>query len=56
MVKVHTMKRMIYHLTENQIQKIKKYALETGLKPAEIVRRTIDSFFEKHDSKKNKNC
>lgn len=46
------MKRINYHLTENQIEALKKIKRETGLSLAEIVRRALDNFLENIDKKK----
>lgn len=37
-----TMKRVNYHLTEQQIKALRKYAKRTGLKVAELIRRAVD--------------
>jgi len=41
------MKRVNYHLTENQIRKLKSLSKTTGLKVAELIRRAIDEYFRK---------
>ena len=38
------MKRVNYHLTDQQIRALRKYAKKTGLKVAELIRRAVDSF------------
>lgn len=38
------MKRVNYHLTEQQIKALRKYAKKTGLKVAELIRRAVDMF------------
>jgi len=40
------MKRVAFHLTEQQIKKLQKVSKETGLKVAELIRRAIDKFLE----------
>ena len=39
------MKRVNYHLTEKQIEILKKEAKITGLSIAEIIRRALDVYF-----------
>ena len=46
------MKRVNYHLTELQIAKLQKFAKETGLSVAELIRRAIDEYIEKRISNK----
>jgi predicted DNA-binding protein len=41
------MKRVNYHLTETQIEKLKALSKKTGLTVAELIRRAIDAFFGK---------
>lgn len=41
------MKRVNFHLTDKQIEALRKYAKETGLKVAELIRRAVDKFLEK---------
>ena len=48
----HTMKRVTYHLTEQQIEKLRVHSQETGLSVAEIVRRAIDVYLESSDSRR----
>jgi len=48
---VLTMKRKNVHLTEAQIKSIQQLSKETGLKPAEIIRRAIDAYIKKHRRK-----
>ena len=38
------MKRVNYHLTENQIEKLKTLSRVTGLSVAELIRRAVDQF------------
>jgi predicted DNA-binding protein len=40
------MKRINYHLTEQQLEKLKKLSKLLGLPVAEIIRRAIDKYFE----------
>jgi len=40
------MKRINYYLPEQQIKKIKDYAMQKGISSAEIIRRAIDFYFE----------
>jgi predicted DNA-binding protein len=40
------MKRVAFHLTEQQIERLQKVSKETGLKVAELIRRAIDNFLE----------
>jgi len=44
---VFTMKRVNYHLTQKQIESLKKLSKETGLSVAELIRRAIDEYLEK---------
>jgi predicted DNA-binding protein len=41
------MKRINTHLTEKQIEKLKRLSIKTGLKVAELLRRAIDKYLEK---------
>ena len=41
------MKRVNYHLTEKQIAALKKYAEESGLSVAELIRRAVDLWLKK---------
>ena len=41
------MKRVNYHLTELQIEKLKKLSKQTGLSIAELIRRAIDEYIKK---------
>jgi predicted DNA binding CopG/RHH family protein len=38
------MKRVNFHLTEQQITRLKKMSAETGLTVAELIRRAIDAY------------
>jgi len=40
------MKRINTHLTNQQINQLKKIAKKTGLKVAELIRRAIDGYLE----------
>lgn len=40
------MKRMIHHLTEEQIKKLHALSFKTGLSVAELIRRAIDAYLE----------
>lgn len=44
---IHTMKRVTYHLTNNQIIKLQTLSKKTGLTVAEIIRRAVDAYLEK---------
>ncbi len=48
------MKLYTVHLTEKQIEELKKLSDEEGLKVAEIIRRAIDEYLEKKRKEKNK--
>jgi len=41
------MKRKLHHLTEKQIEGLKKLSKETGLSVAELIRRAIDDYLDK---------
>ena len=41
------MKRVNYHLTEKQIERLKELSDRTGLTAAELVRRAIDEYVKK---------
>jgi len=43
------MKRVNYHLTDKQIEKLREHSKNTGLSVAEIIRRTIDAYFKKKE-------
>lgn len=45
------MKRVNFHLTEDQIKKLKSLAAKTGLKEAEHIRRAIDDYLDKKERK-----
>ncbi len=40
------MKRVNFHLAEEQIKKLKKLSKKTGISIAELIRRAIDKFLE----------
>jgi hypothetical protein len=42
-----TMKRVNYHLTEAQIDRLQSLSGETGLTVAEIIRRAVDEYLGK---------
>lgn len=44
---VNIMKRVNYHLTDQQIKRLKQYSKETGLSVAELIRRAIDEYLDK---------
>jgi hypothetical protein len=41
------MKRISLHLTEKQLAALKRLKAETGLKVAEIIRRSVDAYLKK---------
>jgi len=41
------MKRVNYHLTDEQIKRLKEIAKKTGLSVAELIRRAIDKCVKK---------
>mgnify|MGYP000972074422 CR=1 FL=1 len=43
------MKRVNYHLTEKQIEALRRAAEETGLSVAELIRRAIDEWLKQTD-------
>jgi len=43
------MKRVNYHLTEDQIARLKAIAEKTGLSVAELIRRAVDALLGKHE-------
>jgi predicted DNA-binding protein len=45
------MKRVTYHLTEQQIAKLKRLSEKTGLKVADLIRRAVDEYLEKKEDK-----
>jgi predicted DNA-binding protein len=45
------MKRVQYHLTEDQIERLKAVCERTGLSFAEVIRRAVDAYLETWDAK-----
>jgi hypothetical protein len=45
------MKRVNYHLTSGQVERLRALARETGLSVAEIIRRAVDEYLGRHDTK-----
>jgi predicted DNA-binding protein len=45
------MKRVNYHLTEEQIKRLQNLANKTGLTVAEIIRRAVDEYLDKKHRK-----
>ena len=43
-----TMKRVAFHLTEAEIERLKIKSKETGLTVAELIRRSVDEYLKKH--------
>jgi hypothetical protein len=43
------MQRVNFHLTQKQIEALRKHSKDTGLKVAELIRRAIDSFLKELD-------
>jgi len=41
------MKRISWHLTEQQLEALRRKSRETGLSVAELIRRSIDAYLEK---------
>ena len=48
---IRTMKRVTYHLTEGQINRLQGLAQKTGLSVAEIIRRAVDDYLDKKEKK-----
>ena len=48
---IHTMKRVNYHLTEEQIRRLQSLAERTGLTVAEIIRRAVDEYLDGKEKK-----
>jgi predicted DNA-binding protein len=48
------MKRVQYHLTESQIERLKAISKETGLSFAEVIRRAIDAYLEDREKKEKR--
>ena len=53
MYKILTMKRVNYHLTEEEISRLQSLSEETGLSVAEIIRRAIDEYLDKRKVSKS---
>jgi len=51
MYDIRTMKRVNYHLTEDQIKRLQGLAQKTGLSVAEIIRRAVDEFLDRKEKK-----
>lgn len=49
------MVRINVHVTTTQLIRLNKLSDKTGLSRAEIIRRAIDEYLEKHESKKDAN-
>ena len=45
------MKRILHHLTEKQIEKLKEEVKKTGLPRSEIIRRAIDKYLSEETKK-----
>ena len=45
------MKRVNYHLTEDEIKRLQGLAEKTGLSVAEIIRRAVDEFLDKKEKR-----
>ena len=44
-----TMKRVNYHLTEEEITKLQAFSNKTGLSVAEIIRRAVDEYLDRKE-------
>ena len=51
MYNIHTMKRVNYHLTTSQIEKLREISKDTGLSVAELIRRAVDEYLGKKKKK-----
>jgi hypothetical protein len=51
MYDVHTMKRVNYHLTEDEIDRLQSFSAKTGLTVAEIIRRAVDEYLDRKENK-----
>ena len=49
MYKVHTMKRVDYHLTEEEITRLQTFSNKTGLSVAEVIRRAVDDYLDRKE-------
>jgi predicted DNA-binding protein len=45
------MKRVNYHLTEEQISRLQSLSGDTGLTVAEIIRRAVDEYLDRKEKK-----
>jgi predicted DNA-binding protein len=45
------MKRVGYHLTEEQIKRLQALSGKTGLSVAEIIRRSVDDFLDRKEKR-----
>ena len=50
---IHTMKRVTYHLTEDEIGRLQSFSAETGLTVAEIIRRAVDEYLDRNKVPRN---
>ncbi len=48
---IQTMKRVNYHLTEEQIKRLQSLGEKTGLSVAEIIRRAVDEYLDRKEKK-----
>jgi predicted DNA-binding protein len=46
------MKRINYHVTERQIERLKALSERTGLSVADLIRRAIDAYLEREEKKR----
>lgn len=46
------MVRVNYHLTKQQVAKIKEISADTGLSVAELIRRSVDEYIRAKEKKK----
>jgi len=42
-----TMKRVNYHLTEDEIDRLQSFSDKTGLSVAEVIRRAVDEYLDR---------
>ncbi len=45
------MKRVNYHLTEDQIARLQAVSKETGLSVAELIRRAVDAYINREEKR-----
>ena len=45
------MKRVNYHLTEEEIRRLQVLSINTGLSVAEIIRRAVDEYLDRKERK-----